>query len=252
MRSIWAFLFGLTIFSCNSQNSVLTKEEFVKIYLDSLRKRNPEIRFKLNPDLSISSSKNDLELKHYADNAYSEYQLEPDSIIEVISRYVTSSSDMYVDRKTINVMNIVPVIKPIDYLDEIAKLSKDGKVSHIVEKYNDQLIIMYAEDSKNNIRFLIDDQFKTLSIPRDSLKSIALANFDKIMSNIKKQGGDGVFMVIAGGNYEASLILLPSLWTKENFPVDGGFVIAIPNRDLLFVTGSKDKKGISRIKRDNR
>lgn len=49
----------------------------------------------------------------------------------------------------------------------------------------------------------------------------------------------------AGGNYEASLILLDSLWTKTNIPVDGDFVIGIPARDILLVTGSNNKREIS-------
>lgn len=55
-------------------------------------------------------------------------------------------------------------------------------------------------------------------------------------------------MVNAGGVYEASLILLPSIWTKENFPVDGDFIVAIPTRDLLMITGSKNKEGIDKLK----
>jgi uncharacterized protein YtpQ (UPF0354 family) len=55
-------------------------------------------------------------------------------------------------------------------------------------------------------------------------------------------------MITAGGNFEASLILLDDIWTKENMPVDGQIVIAIPTRDLLLVTGSKNIEGISKIK----
>lgn len=55
-------------------------------------------------------------------------------------------------------------------------------------------------------------------------------------------------MITAGGFHEASLILLSSLWTKENFDVDGDIVAIIPNRDILIVTGSNNKQGISKLK----
>jgi uncharacterized protein YtpQ (UPF0354 family) len=55
-------------------------------------------------------------------------------------------------------------------------------------------------------------------------------------------------MITAGGDYEASLILFEPLWSKENIVVDGDFVIGIPNRDLLFVTGSNNVEEINRIK----
>lgn len=249
MRSISTFLLGLLIFSCNSKNSVLTEKEFAKIYLDSLSKKYPTVSFELNSDWTITSKKGDLDYKHYIDNAFIAYKAEPDSVSAIISRYVASTTDLYVDQKTVNVENIVPVIKPVDYLDEINSLTKDGKsFPMITEKYNDQLIIAYAEDSKNSIKYLTEDDFKTLSISRDTLKSIALRNFDKIIPNIQRQGDNGLFMITAGGDYEASLILLSSIWTKESFPVDGEFVIAIPNRDMLMVTGSKNKIGINKIK----
>jgi uncharacterized protein YtpQ (UPF0354 family) len=249
MRSISTFLLGLFILSCNSKNSVMTEKEFAKVYLDSLSKKYPTAKFELNTDLTITSEKGDLDFKHYIDNAFIAYKAEPDSISDIISRYVASTTDLYVEQKTVNVVNIIPVIKPIEYLDEINSLTKDGKsFPMITEKYNDQLIIAYAEDSKNSIKYLTEDDFKHLAISRDTLKSIALRNFNKIIPNIQRQGDNGLFMITAGGDYEASLILLSSIWTKENFPVDGEFIVAIPNRDMLMVTGSKNKIGISKIK----
>ena len=227
----------------------MTEKEFAKVYLDSLSKKYPTVKFELNPDLTITSTKGDLDYKHYIDNAFTAYKAEPDSIRDIISRYVASTTDLYVEKKAVNIENIVPVIKPIEYLDEINSLNKEGKsFPMITEKYNNQLIIAYAEDSKNSSKYLTEDDFKTLSISMDTLRSIALRNFDKIIPNIQRQGDNGLFIITAGGDYEASLILLSSIWTKENFPVDGEFIIAIPNRDMLMITGSKNKPGIAKIK----
>ncbi|MDR6561554.1 MULTISPECIES: DUF1444 family protein [unclassified Arcicella] len=227
----------------------MTEKEFAQVYLDSLSKKYPSVKFELNPDLTITSKKGDSDYKHYIDNAFIAYKAEPDSINDIISRYVASTTELYIDQKLVNVGNVVPVIKSVEFLDEINSLSKDGKSFPVItEKYNDQLIIVYAEDSKNSIKFLTEDDFKTLSISRDTLKSIALKNFDKRITKIQRQGDYGLFMITAGGDYEASLILLSSIWTKESFPVDGDFIIAIPNRDMLMVTGSKNKTGIAKIK----
>jgi uncharacterized protein YtpQ (UPF0354 family) len=227
----------------------MTEKEFARVYLDALSKKYPSVKFQLNTDLTITSKKGDLDYKHYIDNAFIAYKAEPDSINDIINRYVASTTDLYEGRKTVNIENVVPVIKPIEYLDEINSLNKDGKsFLMITEKYNDQLIIAYVEDSKNSIKYLTEDDFKALSISVDTLNSIALRNFDRIIPNIQRQGNNGLFMVTAGGDYEASLILLSSIWTKENFPVDGEFIIAIPNRDMLMVTGSKNKTGIAKIK----
>lgn len=249
MRSILALLLGLFILSCNPKNSVITEKEFAKVYLDALRKKYPTVKFELNPDLTITSTMEDLSYKHYIDNAFKAYESMPDSINSIISRYVASAIDLYVSRKAVNIDKIVPVIKPIEYLDGINSLNGDDKsFPMITEQYNDQLIIAYAEDLESSIRYLTEDDFKALSISRDTLKSIALRNFDKIIPNIQRQGDGGLFMITAGGDYEASLVLLSSIWTKENFPVDGEFIVAIPNRDMLMVTGSKSKAGIAKLK----
>jgi len=249
MRSVSVLISVFLIFSCTSKNVVLTKKEFAEAYRDSLRKKYPAVNFELNADLTITAKKDELDFRHYIDNAYVSYQAEPDSIKKIIGRYVASTADLFVEKKGVKIENIVPVVKPAEYLKEINSLNKDAKgISLITEKYNDQLIIAYAQDSKSSIKYLSEDDFKLLSISRDSLKSVALRNFDKIIPNIQRQGDSGLYIITAGGDYEASLILLSSIWTEKNFPVDGELIIAIPNRDLLMVTGSQNKKGIDKIK----
>lgn len=55
-------------------------------------------------------------------------------------------------------------------------------------------------------------------------------------------------MVSAGGNYEATLILLPRLLGRIAPTIDGDIVVGIPNRDLLFVTGSHNAGGIANLR----
>jgi uncharacterized protein YtpQ (UPF0354 family) len=249
MRLITAFALTMFMFGCKTKHSVLTKKEFAQLYVDSLIKKHPTVNFALGTDLTITSKKGDKDHKHYIENMFIAYQNEPDSINAIINRYATLVTEMFEERKPIILENIIPVIKPIEYLDDVNNLVNDGKpFPMITEKYNDQLIIAFAEDSKNSIRYLTEDDFNALAITKDSLKSIALKNFDKIVPNIQRQGDHGLFMLTAGGDYEASLILLSSIWIKENFPVDGTFIIAIPNRDMLMITGSKNKNGINKIK----
>jgi uncharacterized protein YtpQ (UPF0354 family) len=56
-------------------------------------------------------------------------------------------------------------------------------------------------------------------------------------------------MLTAGGDYEASLLLLDSIWSGGEMELKGEMVVAIPTRDLLLVTGSKDPEGIEKVKR---
>lgn len=246
MRPVLALLTLLFIWGCNAKSALISEQKFARLFLDSLRHRYPTVSFTLNADLTITAKKDSLDFKYYLNNAYTTYKAEPDSVNAVISRYMASTADLYEGVKPVSTDNIIPVIKPVEYLDD---LKKDGKsFAMITERYDDQLIIAYAVNSQNSVRYLTENDFKTLSVSMDTLRAIAFRNFDKIMSDIQRRENNGVFLVEAGGFYEASLMLLPSVWTKENFPVEGDLIIAIPNRDMLLVTGSRNKNGINTIR----
>jgi uncharacterized protein YtpQ (UPF0354 family) len=230
----------------------MTEFDFTKVYLDSLKKFYPAVNFTIVSDLTIKAKSNEKEFTHYLDNAFKEYKMQPDSLTEIITKYLNSSTELYNEPSAINVNKIVPIIKPIDYLTDLKNLSKEegkGKEEWIVyEKYNDDLIVVYGEDTKKSIRYFTQDDFKKLGIDKDSLLDFSLKNLNSILPEIQRVGENGSYGIAAGGDFEASLILMKSIWTKENFSVDGDFIIAIPNRDLLFVTGSNNKAEIERIK----
>lgn len=246
----------LFVIGCNSKGTLLTEGELCKIYFDSLSKQFPAIKFTILDDRTISSNYQGKEMRSYIDNAYNDYKLAPESLGAILHRYVSSAGDLYNPNfgKRLMLENIIPVIKPTRYLEESQKQANDmvatKDIGSVYNKYNDQLIIVYAEDSKNNIRYLLPRELDTLGISRDSLFSIAIDNLHRLLKpKVNIQGDSGVYMITAGGDYEASLILLPTLWTKENLPVKGSFVIAVPNRDMLLITGSDDKANIEKIKR---
>ncbi len=230
---------------------MMTVKEFTRIYLDSLSVRFPTAKFNIVDDSTIESNFQNKVTRTSVDNAFKDYLSEPDSLQRILSNSVSVASELYNPMGKINVDRIIPIIKPIEYLDDIRNVAKkmgaSKDVEGVYEKYNDQLIIVYAEDTKSNIRYLTHDDLKTLSINPDSLKKIAAGNLEKLLTSIKIKGGKGVYMLMAGGDYEASIILLDNVFTKESLPVNGNFVIAIPNRDMLLITGSNDKDGISKI-----
>lgn len=227
-------------------------KNFTKKYVDILERKYPNDQFKILDDSTIESTFNENTIKIYADNAYKEYKTTPDSIEEILNRYSRTTEDFLQVKQTLNPKNIIPVIKPKKFLQnansELEKLGNTQDTKLIYEEYNDELIIAYAIDNNNSISFLNDKQFKELSITLDSLKKMAIHNIDKLLTNVQRQGGDGTYMLTAGGNYEASLILLSDVMSKENLPVDGDLIIAIPNRDLLLITGNKDIDGIKKLK----
>jgi uncharacterized protein YtpQ (UPF0354 family) len=249
-------IISLFVIGCNSKSKLLTEGELCHTYLDSLSKQFPEVKFTIIDDRTISSTYQGKEMRSYIDNAYNDYKLTPESLKAILHRYVSSAGDLFNPNfgKHLLLENIVPIIKPVGYLEESQKqagaMGAKKDIGNVYDKYNDQLIVAYAEDSKNNIRYLLPEELKTLGISRDSLLSVAIDNLHRIMKpRVIIHGDSGVYRITGGGDYEASLILLPTLWTNENMPVQGSFVIAIPNRDILLITGSEDKADIEKIKK---
>jgi uncharacterized protein YtpQ (UPF0354 family) len=253
MRKTTKILIGaLFIISCNSHSNTLTVKEFTKKFYDSLTIKFPTAKFTIVDDSTVDAKIEGYNVRLAADNAYREYLADTGSLQQVLSRHLASANALNTIGGKISVDRIVPIIKPKSYLDGVnqaaAKMGATKNVEGVYEKYNDQLIIAYAEDTENNIRYLTPSDTDSLSINKDSLRSIATRNLGRILTNIQRQGDNGIYMLTAGGNYETSLILLNNVLTKETLPVNGDFVVAIPNRDLFLVTGSNDKAGVSKLK----
>lgn len=234
--------------SCSSQSQKLTEEQFTDKYLEKISKQYPNVNFEIKEPLVITAKFGDEELTHYLDNSFKEYNLSPNELNEILERYVNSSGSLYERDDEININQIIPTIKPSSYFEEL-KQSGIDTLDLIWENYNEDLIIIYAEDKGNSFKYFNNDEFKKLNIQKDTLLNFAINNLKNIIPDIEKVGENGDYGLIAGGDYEANLILLKTLWTKENFDVDGDIIIAIPNRDLVFITGSNNKTSIQKLKK---
>lgn len=157
MRNWLKALIGFFVFSCNSQPKLLTESEFTNLYLDSLNKVYPNVNFKIVSDLRVTSTYEGNELIHYLNNPYKEYSSNPNSLSDVIMKYIKSSSETYQGKKAININRIVPIVKPISYLDDLRHMSKENGVDKepriVYEIYNDELIIVYGEDNEKSIKY---------------------------------------------------------------------------------------------------
>lgn len=117
------------------------------------------------------------------------------------------------------------------------------------ESLNSELDVVYAEDSPHNIRYLNHGNLKALGIDPRLLRQHAIENLTSILrGEMEIHGGDGVYLISAGGNYEASFLLFDDFWESGALEVDGDYVVAIPTRDLLLVTGSDNRAGIERVR----
>lgn len=55
-------------------------------------------------------------------------------------------------------------------------------------------------------------------------------------------------MVTSHAEYGASLILVDSIWSGDQVKVNGDIVVAVPAKDVVLVTGSRDRKNLAAMR----
>lgn len=238
--------------ACHYLPTGLTQWEFCKIYRDSLSARRPGVAFTVTDDSTIVSRDNGRNSQYSIDNAYKEYQAHPGELKEILHRYLAASASLQNPDRDKKKENIVPIVKPLVFLDEVkiqeAQAGATKPMDMVYDVYNRDLVILYAFNGDADIQYMSGDDLKKLGIPRDSLRALALRNLSAHLDSIQLHENEGVYMPTAGGNYEASILLLGWFWNKQNLPVKGDFVIAVPSRDVLLITGSGEKDGVKKLR----
>jgi uncharacterized protein YtpQ (UPF0354 family) len=242
--------------SDNPDTNLLTAEEFSNAFVTRIKLGDAGISVKQigELELRIDGGQKD-EHSVFLDNAYKEYSLSPETLDDVLNRYVQSTLETIrrLEDKEVDIARVVPVIKDAAYPAEIKKSLieagyKTDKIDFYYEPLNEELLVFYALDAERNIKYLGREEIEALELKAKEIRERAVKNLSNLLPEIERQGGAGTFMVTAGGTYEASLLLFDSIWTRDNFSVKGDIVIAIPSRDLLLVTGSRDVAGLKRLR----
>jgi len=240
-------------FVCSSVAfAALSPDAFTQEFVTKLRARLPDCRIEIVRSLELRISKCGADSSAYLDNAYNSASADPDSRQEIIEQHVGAFAESLGELPPLDPNNIVPIIKERGWPEEVRADARrrGGKepADQVVEKFNDQLVIVYAEDTPLNIRYVTADILEKAGVDRRKLRQLAVANLRRKLPDIKTHKGPVISMLTAGGNYEASLLLLDELWNGGRFKVDGDIVIAVPSRDVLLITGSKNSAGIARLR----
>lgn len=228
-------------------NNILPVHEYTKQYFDVLVKEFPDVSFSILDERTIDARYSDNLARLSVDNAYLAYQSNPGSLQQIMASYITSLRSAFNQADSVTADKIIPVIKPLSYLNMTTQPGGPNVNLGLHEMYNDELVIMYAIDLPNNVRGIRESDLTALGITKESLLELAINNLMNVLQKIEVKGGNGLFMVMAGGNYESSLILHDGIIHEDNFKVNGELVIAVPNRDILLVTGSNDMPNVAKV-----
>lgn len=260
MRYLLVILLTMLVIGCNQshEQNILSEEEFTDAYIVKLNAKEATLSIERKGSLELEvRDSSDNRLKIYLGNAYKEYQQAPesrDNILDDFARAMLETIHTSESKHQIDVKRIVPVIKDAEYLAEIKQslgkaADNPSKFDIYYETLNNDLLVFYAVDNEQSLKYLGREELNSVRMNTTDLRQQSLTNLKATLPEIKKHGESGTYMVTAGGVYEASLLLMDSLWTKDTFKVHGDIVVSIPSRDLLLVTGSKDNQGLARVRK---
>lgn len=232
--------------------SIQYVSDFAKMFAEKIQSKYPEVEvlFVKGMEVEWKFKGEDQERTSFLDNAYAEYMHKPTETLEnIIERYISSAvnaakhPNQGQDAPLKN--HILPLIKDKLFVQNLKEI--DPNNSTYYEPFNQELYVVYAENSDTSLRLLSVEDIEKLNLSSQELRKLATDNL-KHNVEVTVQGEGKRFMVIADGTFEASFILIPEVWTKENFPVDGNIVIGVPSREVLVATGSLNTPDLNFLK----
>ena len=235
---------------------LLAPAQFAEEFTAAFREVMPNAEVERVGDLELRIGLPDGTKNHGSlHNAYNNYLLSPERKDEVIRKMAISLRDTpAMMNEAIDKSCIVPILKDRAWVEEVKRSSSslvgasEKEASNVHEIYNEELVIVYAQDTPTNIRYLTAEDFAALNLDMKGLRTLAIANLRKLVAEPDIQPEDGLYRIRAGGDYDACILVLEDFWTQANLPVDGELIAAVPARDSIFVTGSNDSERVGRLK----
>ena len=236
-----------------SATAQLAPEEFTSKFIENLRQINADVGIKDVEALQfvVTTQEGD-EHKAFLDNAYDLYLQDEAALQEIMNQYADALLES-VTRVEPELLaeNIVPVIKATAWLEEVARVTReqgqDSEPNLCTQPLVEGLVVVYAEDTPSNIRYIGREDIEETGVGLEQVATLSIDNLLQRLPQIETHGGEGLYMVTAGGNYEPSLLLIDTIWNADNFDVRGDIVIGVPARDVLLVTGSEETESLSRL-----
>lgn len=137
----------------------------------------------------------------------------------------------------------------MDDSDTVVELSYDD--SPVLRPLVVPLLVSYVVDAGDRYELVQNRHLKDEGIDEQALHRIGLANLAQLVNERPPQVHPygHIFAVVMGGDFEASLLLLDSLWEKRfrQF-VHGDYAVAVPARDILAFCDASSTEGLHELR----
>jgi hypothetical protein len=165
-----------------------------------------------------------------------------------VDRYLrTFTAPANAPDQTVERARIRAVLKDVAWLGEADKLAAQGPPARraanrlVSRPFVGDLAVVYVLDMPDGMKMLSEGDRGKLGLSVEQLNSLALRNLAAACSDLPSEPVEkGISLIHAGDSYEASRLLLPSLWQSVAASVKGDLLVAAPSRDFLLCTGSRE------------
>ena len=222
----------------------LSRESFFLLYARLIEERlgGRDMQFIEDAGLTFTTATGKTQTT-YLENVWRECRegVEPRAVI--VERYLGSLGSLGDDDNATR-DQIVAIVKDSEY---VSVLGKDTNVA--LEHVAGDVWIVYALDLPKSTRTLSTNEMAKLDVTREELRPLALENLKRILPDIKCHGAGPWFLLTAGGDYVASILLLDGVWEQLAATVEGDLVAVVPSRDVLLFTGAESTEGLEAIRK---
>lgn len=150
-----------------------------------------------------------------------------------------TDSSSEVKSPSLDLSLVVPLVKAViadDSSSTVVELAAEEAPISIA--FVAELMVMYAIDYPDRFEFINGRHLRENNLTQVQLHELALRNLPERTPPIEMHGRSPCFMVTAGGNMEATLLLHDSLWEQLAEYIPGDPMAVVPARDLLCVSGT--------------
>ncbi len=252
MKRLWAIVAAIVLTAGAAHADTLPPRAFTDRVARAVLAAMPAAKVALSGDLQFvvrypngASATSDL------GKAYQSYARDPEHLDDLVQAQVTALLEATGDENGLPKLDrtrVVPIIKDRPWYEAMARRGREQSPPQelLAEPLNSELIVVYAENHLGTLRILSsrDDVGD-----RAHLREMALTNLSRMLPKIEiRPGADGVLLISAGGEFDASLLLADNLWSSDKIKVDGDVVVAVPAKNALIATGSGNAAGLARLR----
>jgi hypothetical protein len=146
----------------------------------------------------------------------------------------------------VNPERVIPIVRSSAY---VSALRPPAGYEQPNRYLNAELVVLFVEDTPGAIAPLLVPEGGSECWRGPNALNEALKNLVGILGSVRStEFADGIILVTAGGNYEASLVLAPAFLRRLTSDIEGDLLIGLPNRDILFIAERRNLSAVSHLR----